>query len=189
MLQVLQTNKAFSTCLSEIESKIKNNTYIRSRWFEQWCDRAKAELSIDLIDFIALVIKALFRADHGRWAVRRALKRILAHREKFREEANTRIMNEVIRVNAPLFDTIEKYPLTPRQRQAVSSDEDSTLVIAGAGTGKTSTILAKIGLLLKSGQCDPSEILAISFTKKSATELAERVRVNRVLKFAAPQPA
>ena len=46
------------------------------------------------------------------------------------------------------FSSIEKYPLTLRQRQAIIVDEQRNLVIAGAGTGKTSTVVGKVGYLV-----------------------------------------
>ncbi|MCA8836486.1 MAG: UvrD-helicase domain-containing protein, partial [Proteobacteria bacterium] len=57
------------------------------------------------------------------------------------------------------FDTVEETPLTIQQRQAIIADGKRTLVIAGAGTGKTSVIIAKIGYLIKSGKCKPEELL------------------------------
>jgi DNA helicase-4 len=165
-----------STALAEIERKLASNSYIRSRWFQRWTGRVEAEVAIGLWGIIKLATQALLRQDNGKWATRKALKRILADTEGFRGNTNSRIVEAVIRENANLFNNIEKYPLTPRQCEAAATDEDATLVIAGAGTGKTSTILAKIGLLLKTDQCGPAQILAISFTKKSAAELADRVR-------------
>jgi DNA helicase-4 len=49
------------------------------------------------------------------------------------------------------FDTIESKPLTPEQRLSVVVDEDATLVLAGAGSGKTSVITAKAAYLVKAG--------------------------------------
>ena len=155
---------------------IENGIFLRSTWFDEWCLRATIESFIGILSIISLAIKSLFGADNGRWAIHRTIRRVLANRSAFRDEANERIIQTVIHANAKFFDTIETYPLTTRQREAVASDEDATLVIAGAGTGKTSTILAKIGLLLVTGQCAPKEILAISFTKKSAKELADRIQ-------------
>lgn len=74
------------------------------------------------------------------------------------------------------FDGVEKYPLTKQQRLAVVTDEDNTLVLAGAGTGKTSTLMAKVGYLLKSGLAKPEELLLVSFTRKSADEMQARIR-------------
>lgn len=54
-------------------------------------------------------------------------------------------------------------------------DEPRNLVVAGAGSGKTSVLVAKVGYLLKSGACKPNEILLVAFNAKAAAELAERV--------------
>ena len=61
------------------------------------------------------------------------------------------------------FSSIEKYPLTLRQRQAVIVNENRNLIIAGAGTGKTSTVIGKVGYILKSEKCQPHEILVIAY--------------------------
>lgn len=72
------------------------------------------------------------------------------------------------------FDTVESNPLTEAQRLAVLLDESRNLVIAGAGTGKTSVLIAKVGYLLESGACAPEEILLVAFNTKAAAELSER---------------
>jgi DNA helicase-4 len=73
------------------------------------------------------------------------------------------------------FDTIESKPLTPEQRLSVVVDEDATLVLAGAGSGKTSVITAKAAYLVKAGIRQPEEILLLAFAKKAAEEMSERV--------------
>lgn len=73
------------------------------------------------------------------------------------------------------FDTIESKPLTPEQRLSVVVDEDATLVLAGAGSGKTSVITAKAAYLVKSGIRSPEEILLLAFAKNAAEEMSERV--------------
>lgn len=74
------------------------------------------------------------------------------------------------------FDRIESNPLTPEQREAVVTDEDATLVLAGAGSGKTSVIAAKAAYLLERGIRRPDEILLLAFGKDAATEMAGRIR-------------
>jgi len=73
------------------------------------------------------------------------------------------------------FDTIESKPLTPEQRLSVVVDEDATLVLAGAGSGKTSVITAKAAFLVRAGIRRPEEILLLAFAKNAAEEMSERV--------------
>lgn len=61
------------------------------------------------------------------------------------------------------------------QRRAVVTHEDNTLVIAGAGSGKTSVILAKTGYLLKRRLATPEQLLLLAFNKKAAQEMADRI--------------
>ena len=74
------------------------------------------------------------------------------------------------------FDRIESNSLTPEQRLAVVTDEDATLVLAGAGSGKTSVIVAKAAYLIKRGIRPPAEILLMAFGKDAALEMATRIR-------------
>ena len=74
------------------------------------------------------------------------------------------------------FDTIEKQPLTALQRRAVILNDKRNLIVAGAGTGKTSVLIAKAGYLVESGQCKPDEILLLAFNTDAAKELSERCK-------------
>lgn len=65
--------------------------------------------------------------------------------------------------------------LNPQQREAVTFDGRNLLVLAGAGTGKTRTIIARAKYLLNSG-VDPARLLILSFTRKSAREIVNRLR-------------
>lgn len=164
-----------SQTIAEIVAFEQGYQFIRSRWYDDWCIRARKEISIGLFGVLKLAFKALTGSSRTQWNARQSLKNVLDNSEAYRHQANERTVQRVLADFKTYFDTVESKPLTSRQREAVASDEDATLVVAGAGTGKTSTILSKIGFLLKSGQCEPEEILAISFTRKSAEELAERV--------------
>lgn len=75
-----------------------------------------------------------------------------------------------------LFDTVENQPLTDLQRRSVILNERRNLVVAGAGTGKTSVIVAKAGYLIESGKCKPEDILLLAFNTDAAKELAERCK-------------
>ena len=74
----------------------------------------------------------------------------------------------------PLDFRVENHPLDREQRKSIYDPARFNLVVAGAGSGKTTTILGKILYLLQSGFVGPPEILVLSFTHDSATELRER---------------
>ena len=61
------------------------------------------------------------------------------------------------------------------QRKVVLSDEDYTLVVAGAGAGKTTTMAAKVKYLVEKKQVAPEDILVISFTNKAVGELNDKI--------------
>ena len=74
----------------------------------------------------------------------------------------------------PLDFRVENHPIDREQRKAIYDPARFNLTVAGAGSGKTTTILGKILYLLQSGFASPPEILVLSFTHDSATELRER---------------
>ena len=65
--------------------------------------------------------------------------------------------------------------LNPRQSEAVAYRGNALLIIAGAGSGKTTVLTRRIAGLLASRDAWPSQILAITFTNKAAGEMRERV--------------
>jgi len=65
--------------------------------------------------------------------------------------------------------------LNGEQKEAVTHKAGPLLIIAGAGTGKTSVITRKIAYIIKQRWAKPSEILALTFTEKAAAEMENRV--------------
>ena len=76
---------------------------------------------------------------------------------------------------ANFFRNIEQKALDNQQIEAILKDEYNNLVIAGAGCGKTITILGKILYILEKELCTSDEILVISFTNATTDELKERI--------------
>src|SRR3954447_13792449 len=65
---------------------------------------------------------------------------------------------------------------TEEQRRIIEAPLTPSLVVAGAGSGKTETMAARVVWLLANGVVQPDQVLALTFTRKAAGELAERVR-------------
>lgn len=99
-----------------------------------------------------------------------------ANPEGARRAAIQRFIDSDLAEMKGFFDTIEKNPLTPEQRLAVVTDEDATLVLAGAGSGKTSVIVAKAAYLIERGIRPPQDILLLAFGKDAAAEMAARIK-------------
>lgn len=95
---------------------------------------------------------------------------------EIRKERNSRFKEHELEATQDLLSDIDGKSLDAQQRDAVVTDEYSNLVIAGAGSGKTLTIVGKIKYLVERVGINPEDILVMSFTKKSAAELDERIR-------------
>ena len=95
--------------------------------------------------------------------------------EDNRNKYNNEYVKKELERNSEYFDTLLNYPLDKQQREAVVNGEDNCLVVSSAGSGKTSTINAKVRYLIEQQNVYPEEILLISFTRKATEELRKRI--------------
>ncbi len=80
-------------------------------------------------------------------------------------------------VHKVYFDNVESNPLTEKQRRACVIDDNNNLLLAGAGTGKTSVMVGRAGYLISSGQAIASEILLLAYGKVAAKEMEARIKL------------
>jgi len=102
------------------------------------------------------------------------LKRFIADSQEVVAAANEATVEAELEAHRELFNSIESQPLTAAQRRACVVCEDHNLVLAGAGTGKTSTMIGRAGYLLAAGKASPEQILMLAFATKAAGEMQER---------------
>lgn len=88
---------------------------------------------------------------------------------------NDRVADAKIQEAYTLIGDVEGRKLDKQQMTCIVKDAHNHLVIAGAGTGKTTTVVGKIKFLLKTGRYNPEDILVLSFTNASASEMSERI--------------
>ncbi len=94
------------------------------------------------------------------------------HNESF---VDTHLKSEKLYLDKILYEVDSNIILDEEQRKAILSDEDYTLIIAGAGAGKTTTVAAKVRYLVEKKHINPEQILVISYTNKAVGELKERI--------------
>ncbi len=78
--------------------------------------------------------------------------------------------------NNDYFESLESNPLTDEQRNACTVDDNWNLVLASAGSGKTSVIVGKAGLLMKNNEATDNEILILSFANDASKEINQRIQ-------------
>jgi DNA helicase-4 len=100
----------------------------------------------------------------------------------FTEEINECHVVKELDDSKKFFDGVEKSPLTEEQSRSVICFDTKVLLVASAGSGKTSTIVAKAGYALMKGYVQPEKILILTFNNAGAAELKLRVndRLNKL---------
>lgn len=100
--------------------------------------------------------------------------------EEMVEEHNASFLNRKLREEKEYFDHMfdgidDSVFLDEEQRRAILTDEDYVMVIAGAGSGKTTTMAAKVKYLVERQHVSPHQIMMISYTNKAVEELKEKI--------------
>ena len=96
------------------------------------------------------------------------------------EKYNDEYIDKELKINRKYFDEMFDYKLDEDQRKAIIVDDDYNLVVAGAGSGKTSTMVGKINYLVEKKNVDPKSILAISFTNNAVNNFNEKLKYKEV---------
>ncbi len=94
-----------------------------------------------------------------------------------REVRNEKVIEYELDRCRVFFDTVLEYPLDLQQRKAIVTLEDNCLVVSSAGSGKTSTLCGKVKYLVEQKGVDPKKILLITYTRKAAESLTDRLSI------------
>lgn len=160
----------FSTFLKEADSRVQaaKNAFEEKRRIErEEAQRKAAEAQARIEQEKLAREKARQEELERKAAAERAERERLAAIERRRIELK-HLVDEIMPVEGKNLDT--------QQVDCITDESHNALVIAGAGSGKTTTIIGKVKYLLHTGKCSPEEILLLSFTKKSADEMKTRIK-------------
>src|SRR5690606_21841831 len=127
---------------------------------------------------------------HARHDVHRALRAALPRRLLVRTlphphgEGGERVVSAALSA-AVIAAALGQFPPTDEQTAVIEAPLEPALVVAGAGSGKTETMAARVVWLVANGVVRRDEVLGLTFTRKAAGELAERIqrRLRRLAEF------
>jgi DNA helicase-4 len=91
------------------------------------------------------------------------------------DQRNEKFVAAELAAHQIYFDTVETKPLSLEQRTACIVMEDRNQVVAAAGSGKTSVVIAKVGYVLKRGYVQPHEILVVAFNRAVVSQVRQRI--------------
>jgi len=154
----------------QAQSIFQAKRYIRYPSAQQW---------LKTHQHLALALKRQDAANYvepSAVTMLQAIQPMLNYGYAYIEQWNEAYVQQQLTEFQVFFDQVEANPLTDKQRRACVIDEQHNLVLAGAGTGKTSTMIGRAGYLLKSGIARPQEILMLAFARKAADEMEERIQ-------------
>ena len=171
MVQLI--NERASELFSELTSKLPSNPNVWQYFSFSECEALTRKFA-DLISTIKYASPRFKKYIHEPCI--ESLSELLNNLEAKRLSYNRNIyVPQISDYYSEYFDKLLSYPLDTQQRRAIVTDEDNTLVISSAGSGKTSTIIGKAKYLLDIHKIDPQKILILTYTRKAAAELVKRL--------------
>jgi len=150
---------------ADFDELMKRDDYFRNSSYEDWKNWSSQIADPETLRIAEL---GLEQSDASDVACFRAF--LLEGRTRINER-NSAYVEHLKKRHVTVLSGLAERSLSDQQQDAVLHNEDCTLVIAGAGTGKSTTLKAKIRWLLEMGLAKPNELLVLSFARDVADEL------------------
>jgi DNA helicase-4 len=162
---VLSANKKFNKFISYKDGFFNNNKLSMWKASFNLLYKEVEKYNIDKLNLDEAIVSEI-----------KKLKNNYETGETIRATYNKKFIERELKECDTLFSNIEGQSLDEQQRLAVIKDEDNNLVIAGAGSGKTTTVAGKVAYVIERLHIKPEEILLITFTKKASDEMKHRIK-------------
>lgn len=164
----------FSAAINEANSyTIDKDSFVDISLSDRW--NFKYASLLEILD--KKTIRSLRKADNYSQLLQNisAVKNITIDLRKKLEQHNELVANNRVNKTYMTIGKVENQSLDKQQLLAICQEGHNHLIIAGAGTGKTTTVVGKVKYLLKSQKYSPKDILVLSFTDASASEMHDRI--------------
>lgn len=169
LLSLKKYEPAFKNALTEFKNLEKQNWYISDRQYRLWKTKYQ-----NLADSFNPVFYKVKTNNQFKKLVTEFADLFLKGRELVIDKHNENFVRQESSIIRRILNAKE-IQNNNDQVTAIASDEDNTLLVAGAGTGKTTTILGKLAYLIERLKVEPEAILLLSFTGRAVQELADRI--------------
>lgn len=156
-------------CIRDFKLLFNREQYISKKLYDEFLDQYSDTFNL------VLKYKETIKLD-----LRTQIISIINNGYKLIDNYNKKYIEDKLVEHKEYFDNMFKEVdpnilLDNEQRRAIITDEDYSLVIAGAGSGKTTTMAAKVKYLIEKKHVSPNKIILLAFTNKAASELSERI--------------
>ncbi|MGK4437955.1 DNA helicase IV [Yersinia proxima] len=147
----------------------------QDKWFKR-SELTQVQASIhEAFTSLPMPVQRLIEFDSCRADYELCL-RWLDHGNRSVDRRNQQWTHRMLEEHRDFFQSVETSPLNESQSRAVVNGEDSVLVLAGAGSGKTSVLVARAGWLLRRNEALPEQILLLAFGRQAADEMNSRIK-------------
>lgn len=160
-----------TACNKALNTQLKMRGWI-TREVLQVQLHAKPAVSHDMLEIPEVVGHLRREPAHIQEAIQLWKDDLYAHGKRLNQKHQTHQLQS----QADFFQKVEKSPLTQEQTQAVINFDNRVLLVASAGSGKTSTMVAKAGYALHNGYFLPEQMLLLAFNNDAAKELSQRIK-------------
>lgn len=177
----LEKNRKDNNAIFHLNKDFPDNKRLKTETFDNshYVAKSEADLLKQRVDITIKNIKYCLNNNLNKFLLdenpMREFLNFFAKFEDNRSKHNNLYVKKELEECKDYFDTMLQYPLDNQQREAVVNGEDNCLVVSSAGSGKTSTINAKVKYLIERQDVYPEDILLISFTRKATEELRKRI--------------
>lgn len=178
--------RPIANLLRSFKLLLERPRYLANRDISTWVEKQEAKVGVPARAILNAVRNPLFPAhllEGNLKAQIEMLMDVLQGQSSVIDKRNEVFINAELVSHQVFFDGVEKTPLTDEQRRAAIVMEDRNLLIAAAGSGKTSSVVGKVGYALLRGYIEPDQVLVLAFNNHAAKELEERIndRLRRIL--------
>ncbi|MEQ9859889.1 DNA helicase IV [Pectobacterium cacticida] len=174
----LDWSEAMSVIGAEVLQRQKDHIQMltqQDKWFSRQALLTLQQAIRDALSALPLPVSRLETFDNCRINYQLCL-RWLEQGDEMRNAANQAWVERTLLSENAFFASVECAPLNHSQSKAVINGEDATLVLAGAGSGKTSVLVARAAWLVHRQEAAPEQILLLAFGRKAAEEMNERIQ-------------